>query len=102
MIFLGQTIFSLGISFKLYWLAIVGRFVFGLGGESLTVAQNTFTARWFEGKQLAFAFGTVVAFSRIGTSVNFLVTPYFTELGVPFSIWFGTGKRRWFPPPNLS
>jgi len=90
LIFIGQTIFSFGIAFKIYWLAVVGRLVFGLGGESLTVAQNTFTARWFEGKQLAFAFGTVVSFSRIGTSVNFLVTPYFTELGVPFSIWFGT------------
>jgi len=90
LIFLGQSIFAIGITFKIYWLALVGRFVFGLGGESLTVAQNTFTARWFEGKQLAFAFGTVVSFSRIGTSVNFLVTPYFTELGVPFSIWFGT------------
>jgi MFS family permease len=90
LIFIGQTIFSVAINEKIYWLAVVGRFVFGLGGESLTVAQNTFTARWFEGKQLAFAFGTVVSFSRIGTSVNFLVTPYFTELGVPFSIWFGT------------
>jgi nitrate/nitrite transporter NarK len=69
---------------------VIGRFIFGLGGESLTVAQNSFTARWFEGKQLAFAFGLVVAFSRIGTSVNFLVTPYFTAMGVPFSVWFGT------------
>jgi len=71
-------------------LAVCGRFIYGLGGESLTVAQNTFTARWFEGKKLATAFGLVVAFSRIGTSVNFIVTPYFTRLGVPFSVWFGT------------
>ena len=41
--------FCLGIQFKLYYLALVGRFVFGLGGESLTVAQNTYTARWFDG-----------------------------------------------------
>ena len=41
--------FCLGIQFKLYYLALVGRFVFGLGGEFLTVAQNTYTARWFDG-----------------------------------------------------
>lgn len=38
---------------------------------------------------MAFAFGLVVAFSRIGTSINFLITPYFAKIGVPFSIWFG-------------
>jgi hypothetical protein len=48
-ILLGELMFALGIQFKLYYLALVGRFVFGLGGESLTVAQNTYTARWFEG-----------------------------------------------------
>jgi hypothetical protein len=46
LILLGQTIFSVAIMFKIYWLAVLGRFVFGLGGESLTVAQNSFTARY--------------------------------------------------------
>jgi len=48
-ILLGEFMFCLGIQFKMYYLALVGRFVFGLGGESLTVAQNTYTARWFDG-----------------------------------------------------
>jgi len=75
LIALGQLVFSLGAQFKIYYLALFGRFVFGLGGESLTVAQNTYTVRWFDGKRLALAFGLVVAFSRIGTSMNFLVSP---------------------------
>ena len=33
-------------------VAMTGRFIFGLGGESLTVAQATFTAKWFSGKEL--------------------------------------------------
>jgi len=90
-ILLGEIMFCLGIQFKLYYLALVGRFVFGLGGESLTVAQNTYTARWFEGKQLALAFGLVLSFSRIGSSVNFVVTPMLTDMGVPAAIWFGGG-----------
>jgi len=47
-------------------------------------------ARWFEGSVMAFAFGISLAFSRIGSSVNFAVTPILAEIGVPFSIWFGT------------
>lgn len=88
-ILLGEMMFCLGIQFKLYYLALVGRFVFGLGGESLTVAQNTYTARWFDGKQLALAFGLVLSFSRIGSAVNFAVTPFLTRIGVPVAIWFG-------------
>jgi len=82
-------VFAIGVTFKTYTLCVIGRFIFGLGGESLTVAQNAYTARWFEGDEMAMAFGLVVAFSRIGTSVNFLITPFFSKIGVPFSIWFG-------------
>jgi MFS family permease len=90
---LGQLVFSFGCQYKIYWLAVLGRFVFGLGGENLTVAQNTFTVRWFDGKRLALAFGLVVAFSRIGTSVNFVVSPQLANMsaGVPWTVWFGMG-----------
>ena len=37
-----------------FYIAIFGRFVFGLGGESLTVTQNTFVARWFSGAEVRF------------------------------------------------
>eukprot|EP00300_Choanocystis_sp_HF-7_P023822 c25205_g1_i1.p1 GENE.c25205_g1_i1~~c25205_g1_i1.p1 ORF type:complete len:562 (+),score=114.87 c25205_g1_i1:1-1686(+) len=90
-ILLGQGMFALGISLRVYWIALLGRFVFGLGGESLTVAQNSFTVKWFEGKYLAMAFGSVVSFARIGSSVNFKVTPTLAKVGVPFSLWFGFG-----------
>ena len=35
----------------------VGRFVFGIGGESLAVAQNTYAVSWFKGKELNMVFG---------------------------------------------
>ena len=34
-----------------------GRFVFGIGGESLAVAQNTYAVSWFKGKELNMVFG---------------------------------------------
>jgi MFS family permease len=91
LVLLGELVFCMGVTFKIYAVAVIGRFIFGLGGESLTVAQNTYTVRWFDGNYLALVFGLVVAFSRIGTSVNFIVTPTFAAppFGVPFSVWFG-------------
>eukprot|EP00808_Paulinella_micropora_P023498 g75643.t1 len=90
-ILIGQVIFALGVQYKVYWLCLTGRFVFGLGGESLTVAQNTLTTRWFKGPYLAFTFGLVVSFARVGSSVNFIVTPLLANLadGVVLSVWFG-------------
>lgn len=91
LIFIGQIVFLLGINMKAYWICLLGRFIFGLGGESLTVAQNTFTLRWFEGPQLALAFGLVVSFSRVGSAVNFIVTPWMSShFTVPASVGFGT------------
>lgn len=91
LIWLGQIIFCLGIQAKSYGLCVFGRFIFGLGGESLTVAQNTFVIRWFSGKYLALVFGLVLAFARVGSSINFAVTPALADYGVPFSVWFGAG-----------
>ena len=42
-----------------------GRFIFGVGGESLAVAQNTYTVRWFSGNSLNFVFGLQLSMARI-------------------------------------
>jgi len=87
----GQLVFSFSASINNYYVALVGRFIFGLGGESLSVAQSAFTAKWFTGKELAFAFAITISTSRIGSAVNFNVSPAMEQkYGVPFAIWFGT------------
>ena len=48
----GQFVFAAGVFSDLLWLCYVGRFIFGIGGESLAVAQNTYTCRWFSGSTL--------------------------------------------------
>ncbi len=58
----GQFLFSVGISLKWYPLMHVGRFLFGVGGESLSVAQSRITTRWFKGKELALAIGMLLPF----------------------------------------
>ena len=49
----------------------VARFVFGLGGESLAVAQNTYAVAWFKEKEINMVFGFQLAVARAGSSVNF-------------------------------
>ncbi|MBV9913443.1 MAG: MFS transporter, partial [Sinobacteraceae bacterium] len=46
---------------------IAGRALLGLGGESLVVAATTVIARWFKGKELAFAFGIKVTLARLAS-----------------------------------
>eukprot|EP00112_Aurelia_sp_Birch-Aquarium-sp1_P024618 Seg786.5 transcript_id=Seg786.5/GoldUCD/mRNA.D3Y31 product="Major facilitator superfamily domain-containing protein 1" protein_id=Seg786.5/GoldUCD/D3Y31 len=66
----GQVIFALGAYLNKYWLMELGRFVFGVGGESLAVAQNTYAASWFKGRELNMVFGLQISMARIGSTVN--------------------------------
>jgi MFS family permease len=54
-----------------FWIAVVGRFIFGAGSESLIVAQSAILARWFRGKELALSFGVTLAIMRLGTLFSF-------------------------------
>ena len=45
-IVIGQIIFALGGFLDALWVMEIGRFVFGIGGESLAVAQNTYAVSW--------------------------------------------------------
>jgi MFS family permease len=69
-ILVGQVIFGLGGYYRLIWLMNAGRFVFGIGGESLASAQNAYAVSWFFGKQLNFVFGLQLSFARVGSLVN--------------------------------
>jgi MFS family permease len=44
-----------------------GRFVFGMGAESLIVAITAAVAKWFKGKELSFALGLNLMLARFGT-----------------------------------
>lgn len=44
-----------------------GRFIFGMGAESLIVSITTAIAKWFRGKELSFALGINLLIARFGT-----------------------------------
>jgi MFS family permease len=50
-----------------YGAMLAGRFVLGLGAESLIVAVTTALAKWFKGKELGFAFGVNLLIARLAS-----------------------------------
>lgn len=70
---IGQLIFAVAVILDAFWLMILGRFIFGIGAESLAVAQNNYAVLWFKGKELNMVFGLQLSFARVGSTVNFLV-----------------------------
>lgn len=70
---IGQLVVAMGGILDAFWLMIVGRFIFGIGAESLAVAQNNYAVLWFKGKELNMVFGLQLSFARFGSTVNFLV-----------------------------
>ena len=51
----GQLLVTGGVWGRNWWGMWVGRALFGVGTESLTVVNRVFIARWFVGKELALA-----------------------------------------------
>lgn len=90
LICLGQFIFALGASLKSYPVCMLGRAVFGFGGESLSVAQSTLLSLWFRGKEMALAMGINLSVARLGSVVNDQVSPAVQSAGnVPDALWLG-------------
>ncbi|KAJ7328138.1 Major facilitator super domain-containing protein 1 [Desmophyllum pertusum] len=69
-VLVGQLIFALGGYIHSYTVMEIGRFVFGLGGENLAVAQNTYSVSWFKGTELNMVFGLQLSFSRVVCFIN--------------------------------
>eukprot|EP00455_Lapot_gusevi_P027029 TRINITY_DN2857_c0_g1_i1.p1 TRINITY_DN2857_c0_g1~~TRINITY_DN2857_c0_g1_i1.p1 ORF type:complete len:486 (+),score=203.08 TRINITY_DN2857_c0_g1_i1:75-1460(+) len=86
----GQAVFALGVSTASYPIMLVGRVLFGFGGESLSVAQSTLVALWFQDKELALALGINLSVSRLGSVINDNVSPImYDHRGLSGAMWFG-------------
>jgi MFS family permease len=69
-----------------------GRFVFGAGSEALIVSQSAILARWFKGKELAFAFGASLTIMRLATLFTFNTEALIAErLGPGAALWVAAG-----------
>lgn len=86
----GQALFALGVSNANFVLALIGRFVYGFGGECQGVAVCTITAVWFRNKEMAFAMGMMISISRLGSVANDKLSVFWkNEASISFACWFG-------------
>ena len=74
-VIIGQFIVAMGGSRSSIYLMLLGRIVFGLGGESLNIAQNAMIIKWFNKGEISWAFALKISFSRIGSSLNGILSP---------------------------
>ena len=70
----------------------LGRVLFGIGSESMIVAQSAITARWFKGKELAMAFGITLTIARLGTLFSFNTEQLLaSRFGWRGALWIAAG-----------
>jgi len=88
---LGNVVLSIGVGFGSWPTMIAGRVLFGLGGESIQVAQNCLLFRWFKGGELAFALAVNLSVARSGSVFNDFLSPWVAgRWGVHAAVGFGT------------
>jgi len=72
------------------WVMLGARFLLGVGAEPLVVAVTCALAKWFKGKELAFAFGVSLTIARLGS--------YMADLS---PTWAGSAYEGGWQPPLM-
>jgi len=68
---------------------LLGRMIYGVGAECILVVNNKVLARWFKGKELAFAYGLNLTIMRLGTFLALNIqAPVAEKWGLRTSLWF--------------
>ena len=86
----GQIIFFIGGWKIVYWVMLLGRFVFGLFWMSLKAAQLKILNNWFRGKELSLAGNTFLCIARLSSVAIGYSVPYVTEkFGLTQALFIG-------------
>lgn len=87
---IGHIVFSMGVGVASWPAMLMGRVIFGLGGESIAVAQACFIFRWFKGKEVACALGLNLSVARAGSVLNDVMSPWIAaRWGLQPAVWTG-------------
>ena len=74
-IVIGQLIVYIGCKNNSIYTMLVGRIIFGLGGDNLNVSQMTCVIEWFYKSESSFPMGLTLTISRIGSFFNDVLSP---------------------------
>ena len=87
---IGQAVFAFGVSIGSFPVALLGRGIFGCGGENLDIGQSVIVIRWFAGNELSMAFGINSTLSLLGSVLNDNIEPLIDkEMNLNAALWFG-------------
>ena len=90
LIVLGQAIVYLGSAREELKMMVLGRFVFGLGGESIGITSSIILVKWFAGKELSLANALNLSILRSATVFNSFLSPRIAEhYGMDKAFGFG-------------
>ncbi len=64
-----------GTAIRSYVLLLLGRMIFGMGGESVKLCNSAIEATWFAGSEIAFVMSIDYGFANLGTFTNDLLAP---------------------------
>ncbi len=71
-------------------MMMFGRLLFGLGAETQIVMLNKVLAKWFMGKELAFAFGLNLGLARLGSALGMSLSPRIaSQISFNAALWVG-------------
>jgi MFS family permease len=70
-------------------MMVLGRFLFGLGAETLNIVVLKILVKWFKGRKMAFAFSLMTIIARMGTAAVLILSPVLIEAktGWTTSLW---------------
>jgi len=78
-ILVGTCIVSFGVELSKFWLMILGRIIYGIGGDSLLVSQWAYILEYFHGDRVGLASGILQMFTGISESANLYFSPRIVE-----------------------
>ena len=85
---IGQAIISVGISIRSFALVLVGRVIFGIGGESLCVSQLRLMTEWFHGSSLGLAMGLQISASKLAVILDLILSPFiYKKISISAPFW---------------
>jgi MFS family permease len=77
---IGIAIVYVGILTNSYTTVVIGRTVYGLGGESVFVGIDILVTKWFQGAEIGFAYGLIQAAGQAGSFTALYTVPPLVEL----------------------
>lgn len=86
----GHAIFAFGVSIGSFPIALLGRGIFGCGGDNLDLSQSVIVIGWFASKELSMAFGLNSTISMLGEVANDILEPVIIrEANMNTALWVG-------------